>query len=87
MIAFAKLAFFGFIALSVVYIVVQLWSRRLHRAKLHHQWEEEGRQGDRAEFVRAGLRAYDRSMRPKLVLLVYVLPIVVIGAIIVVTNF
>ena len=87
MIAFAKLAFFGFIALSVVYIVVQLWSRRRHRAKLHHQWEEEGRQGDRAEFVRAGLREYDRSMRPKLVLLVYVLPIVVIGAIIVVTNF
>ena len=87
MLAFLKLAFFGFIALSVIYIALSLWLRRLHRAKLKRRWAEEGLPVDRDAFVRAGLKDYDASIRPKLVFAVYIVPLVALVALIFLTNF
>lgn len=87
MIAFARLAVFGFLALSVIYLGVSLYSRSVRRGKLRVWWEEEGRPGDRDEYVAKGMKDYENSLRHKLILGVYVVPIVVITMIIYFTNF
>ncbi|MDV7144638.1 hypothetical protein R3X27_18315 [Tropicimonas sp. TH_r6] len=55
-----------------------LFDRLRHRA---------GRNPDREEFVEAGLDEYDQSLRRKLILGVYVVPILLIGTIIYFTNY
>lgn len=87
MFAFARLLVIGFLVLSVVYICLSLYSRSVRRDKLEREWDEEIQQGDRETYVQAGLRDYDGSLRRKLILGVYIVPMVVISAIIYFTNF
>ncbi len=46
-----------------------------------------GRNPEREEFVEAGLQEYDQSLRRKLILGVYVVPILLIGTILYITNY
>lgn len=85
--AIARLGMLGFVVLSVVYVLVSLYSRSVRRERLEKRWEEEQIGGDREAFVRAGLKEYDRSVRRKLILGVYVVPVIVIGSLIYVINF
>ena len=87
MLAFAKLLVVGFLFLSVVYICLSLYSRAVRREKLELEWDEEIQQGDRDAFVTAGLRDYDGSLRRKLILGVYIVPLTLISVIIYFTNF
>ncbi|WP_299787026.1 hypothetical protein [uncultured Marivita sp.] len=87
MFALGRLLVIGFLVLSVVYICLSLYSRAVRRDKLEKEWDEEIQQGDRDTFVEAGLREYDGSLRRKLILGVYIVPMVVISAIIYFTNF
>ncbi|TNF20890.1 MAG: hypothetical protein EP318_09205 [Rhodobacteraceae bacterium] len=87
MLGFLKLSAIGFVVLTVVYVCLSLYSRSVRRDKLEAQWDEEGMQGDRDAFVEAGLKDYDGSLRRKLILGVYVVPITLIAAIIYFTNF
>ncbi len=50
-------------------------------------WDEEIRTGDRDAFVRQGLQEYDGSLRRKLILGVYIVPLSLMTAIIYFTNF
>jgi hypothetical protein len=86
---FAFLRFFiaGFVILTVIYVAVSLYSRSMRRAKLEREWDEEIRDGDRDGFVREGLEHYDRSLRRKLILGVYVVPVLIVGTIIYITNY
>lgn len=87
MFALARLLVIGFLVLSVVYICLSLYSRAVRRDKLEKEWDEEIQQGDRDTFVEAGLREYDGSLRRKLILGVYIVPLTVISVIIYLTNF
>ncbi|WP_136443206.1 hypothetical protein [Pacificoceanicola onchidii] len=87
MFALLQLIVIGFAVLTVVYVVLSIWSRRVRRAKLINEWHDEGHEGDRDKFVEDGLQDYDGSLRRKLILGVYVVPILVIGIIIYLTNF
>lgn len=87
MAALARLIIFGFIALTVIYVSLSLWSRAVRREKLEARWAEKGRIGDREAFVRRGLERYDGSVRRKLLLGVYVVPICVVAAIIYFVNY
>jgi len=87
MFALGRLLVIGFLVLSVVYICLSLYSRSVRRDKLEREWDEEIQQGDRETFVEAGLREYDGSLRRKLVLGVYIVPLTVISVIIYLTNF
>ena len=87
MFALGRLLVIGFLVLSVVYICLSLYSRAVRRDKLEKEWDEEIQQGDRETFVQAGLREYDGSLRRKLILGVYIVPLVVISVIIYFTNF
>lgn len=87
MLALARLLVFGFLGLSVIYLAVSFYSRRVRRSKLEMEWEEDNRGEDRDTFVEAGLRDYDRSLRRKLILGVYVVPLLIILFIVYMTNF
>ena len=87
MFALARLLVIGFLVLSVVYICLSFYSRAVRKDKLRKEWDEEIQQGDRDAFVEAGLREYDQSLRRKLILGVYIVPLTLMSAIIYFTNF
>lgn len=89
MIALARLLLILFVGLTVAYVSVSLWSRKVRKGKLAEAWDEGDREygEDRDLYIRRGLEDYDDSFRRKLILLVYVVPVAVIAYIIYVVNF
>lgn len=73
--------------LTVIYVAVSIYSRLRRRAKLAAHWDRKGLKGDRDAFIRRGMERYDRSVRRKLILGVYIVPLTVIAIIVYVTNF
>ena len=87
MIGFIRLFVMLFIALTVIYVSLSLYSRAVRKSKLKKKWHDGKQLVDRETFIQRGLERYDGSIRRKLILLVYVVPVVVIGLIIYLTNF
>lgn len=87
MVALARLLIVGFLVLTVVYICLSLYSRAVRRGKLEAEWDAGDGTGDRDAFVEAGLKDYDGSLRRKLILGVYVVPLALMGLILYLTNF
>lgn len=88
MLPLLRLLFVLLIALSVVYVVLSIWSRRMSRAKLAARWDSKDvLTVDRETFIERGLQKYDRSFRRKLILGVYIVPLTLIMIIVYVTNF
>jgi len=87
---FIRLVIFGFIGLTVIYFSVSIYSRSVRKERLEREFDadhpDSGASDARDAFVSKGLQAYDASIRPKLIGLVYVVPTVVIGAIIYIIN-
>lgn len=87
---FIKLVVFGFIGLSIIYLSVSVYSRSVRKERLEKKFDAEhpdgGEEGARDAFISEGMNAYNNSIRPKLIGLVYVVPTVVIGAIIYLIN-
>ncbi len=75
------------VVLTVIYVIISAWSRSVRKEKLEEEWDEEIREGDREAFIEDGLREYDRSLRRKLILGVYVVPVVFVLAMLYVVNF
>ena len=86
-VALLNLVVIGGIVLTVIYIALSIWSRRTRRSKLEAEWLVAGRPGVEEEFVDAGLREYDGSVRRKLILGVYVVPVAAVALIVYWTNF
>lgn len=82
-----RLFFMAFVVLSVIYLSLSLYSRAVRKGKLEQQWIEEGREGDRRAYIRAGLVDYDRSLRRRLILGVYLIPMAIIGTILYLVNY
>ena len=86
MLGFVRLIVLLFVALTVIYVSLSFYSRSIRRSKLKKKWHEGKQLVDRDTFVQRGLERYDGSIRRKLILMVYVIPLVVIGVIIYLTN-
>ena len=88
--AFARLFVFGFLALSILYLAISVYSRSIRREKLEDRWAEDHPDDDdspeRAAFIEAGMAEYNASLRPKLIALVYVIPTVAVIAIAIIVN-
>jgi len=88
--AFIRLVILGFLALSVIYVSVAIYSRSVRTEKLEKSWTEENSDSTdmtaRDAFVRKGILAYNASFRPKLIGLIYVIPTVIVIAIVYITN-
>ena len=87
MFAMLRLMAIGFVILTVIYIVLSLWSRSVRRAKLAEWWEEEGKPGDLDSYIDKGLEEYDSYLRRKLILAVYVIPYTLMCIVIYLSNF
>ena len=87
---FVRLVVFGFLALSVVYLCIMLYSRSIRREKLEDEWDEnppEGATPDmRANFIASGMAVYESGLRKKLIWLIFVIPPLFVGAIIYLIN-
>jgi hypothetical protein len=87
MVGFLRLVVFGFIGLSIIYLWMSFSARSAQRRTLRAQWDEQGMTGDKDAYVAAGMQVYERSLRHKLIVMVYVIPVIVIGTIIYLTNY
>ncbi len=72
---------------TIAYFALSLYSRGVRRRKLETWWDEKGKQGNKEAFVERGLHVYDNSFRRKLILAVYIVPWVAIGALIYIVNY
>ncbi|MDF1856267.1 hypothetical protein [Pseudooceanicola sp.] len=87
MFGFIPVLVIGFVVLSIVYLALSVWSRQVRRGKLRQRWHDEGGKGDLETYIHQGLEDYDDSFRRKLILLVYIVPLVAVGGIIYVVNY
>lgn len=76
----------GFVVLSVVYVSLSLYSRAARREKLQEEWEDTPDSSKEA-FIKAGMAEYDKSLRKRLILGVYVVPLILLGTILYLTNY
>ena len=82
-----RLFFMAFVVLSVIYVSVSLYSRAVRKGKLETAWLVAGANGDKDAYVRAGLNDYHSSLRRRLILGVYVIPMVIVGTILYLVNY
>lgn len=87
MLGFFKLALFGYLALTVFYWLLSIYYRSVERERLEKDYDDGGVTGDREAFIKAGLAAFDHSLKRKLVLLVYIVPTAVVAALVWILNF
>lgn len=88
--AFVRLVVFGFLLLSVVYAAIGWYSRSVRLEKLEKRWAEDHPTDPDSEardtYLKDGMTKYNNSLRPKLLLLVYVLPTIAVAIILIATN-
>lgn len=86
-----QLAVVGFIGLTVIHFLVTVYSRSVRREELEKEWDgnppEGGGEAERAAFIEAGMRAYEHSLRRKVIVLVYIVPIVIFAVTVYLVNF
>lgn len=87
MAALVRLMVVGFILLSVIYVCLSFYSRAVRKGKLRAQWNEEQPDQSLDAFLDEGLEDYDKSLRRKLILSVYVIPVILVSVVIYLTNF
>lgn len=87
MIGILRAAILGFILLSVVYMLVSIYSRSVRREKLEKKFDAGGIEGDRDAYIETGMQAYNKSLRRRLIWLVYVIPAVAVSATIYFINY
>lgn len=84
---FVRLVVFGFVALSVIYVCLSLYSRSVRRERLENEYDAAPVDGvSRDDYVENGMIEYSAGLRPKLLLGVYVVPAVAAAIVIYLTN-
>ena len=86
-IGFLKLAVFGLIGMTVVYLLLSVYSRSVQREELEKRFDAGDGDGARDAYIEAGMRDYEKSLRKKLIWLVYVIPAIVFVAVFYGLNF
>ncbi|MCC0062494.1 MAG: hypothetical protein H6895_00145 [Defluviimonas sp.] len=90
MIAFLRLAVLGFIVLSVAYLLLSIYSRSVQREELEKGWDADhpdgGETAARDAHIEAGMKDYEKSLRRKLIVLVYVIPLVLMAVTLYLVN-
>ena len=74
-----RLAFVMYVALTVIYFLTSIYSRSVRREKLEKEWDTDpAREGvpqdERRAFIEAGMQAYDKGLKKRLLWLIYILP-------------
>lgn len=87
-----RILVFGLLGAAALYVIIALYSRSVRRERLEKRADEDIAEGAldagaRDDFIERGMEEYERSLRPKLIFGVFVIPFVVVVAMIYVTNF
>ncbi|WP_107498288.1 hypothetical protein [Thalassobius sp. I31.1] len=83
-----RLIIFGFLGMTIAYWLVSWYSRSVRLERLEKEWDADP-QGDdaaRQAHLDAGMAAYENGFRKKLILLIYVVPVVFVITAFFVTN-
>jgi hypothetical protein len=86
-IGWLRLALVGLVVLTLVYWLVSVYSRSVRREKLEKRFDAGGVEGDRTAYVEAGMAQYRKGLRRRLILLVYVVPVISTAVTIYVVNY
>ncbi len=91
MIGLLRAAVLAFVLLTVVYVIVSIYSRSVRREKLEKAWDSDpeklgAESSERDAYIRAGMEAYRNSLRRKLIVLVYIIPMAIVLATAYVVN-
>jgi ABC-type Na+ efflux pump permease subunit len=86
MIPIIRLVVFGFLLLSVLYVLVSIYSRSVRREKLENAYDSgeatkdmpDDVKPDRVSYIEGGMVAYQKGLRRQLIWLVYIIPTVVV---------
>lgn len=87
MIGILRSAFFGFIGLTVIYVLVAIYSRSVRREKLEKKYDAGGIEGDRDTYIAEGMLAYEHGLKRRLLWLVYIIPTVVVVVTVYFVNY
>ena len=92
MIGLLKALPLAFVVMTVVYVLVSIYSRSIRREKLEKAWDTDpAREGaakdERDAYIKSGMEAYRHGLRRKLIWLVYVIPTVTVAALVWILNF
>lgn len=71
-----RAAFVGFALLTVIYFLVSIYSKSVRREKLEKRFDAGGVEGDRDAYIEAGMVEYRQGLRRRLILLVYIVPVI-----------
>ncbi len=92
MIGMIRAGLMAFVILTVVYLLVSIYSRSVRREKLEKAWDTDpAREGaaiaDRDAYIEAGMADYRGGLRRKLIWLVYIIPMAAVLATVYAVNY
>lgn len=86
-IGWLRLGLVMLVVLSVVYLLVSIYSRSVRREKLEKHFDAGGVEGDRDAYIEQGMAEYEHGLKKRLIWLVYIIPMVVMAVIVYVVNW
>ncbi|MDG4649897.1 hypothetical protein P6F26_15735 [Roseibacterium sp. SDUM158017] len=81
-----RMAIVLLVGLTVVYVSLYFYFRSGAKMRLEEDWVMQGRPGDRADWVEERLAPHAERIRNRLLLFVYVVPLVALSVYVYVTN-
>lgn len=84
---FARLGLFLFVVLTALFFLLRIYARSLRREALEKEWDAGSFDEDRDAFIHRGMAAYEKGLFLKLLWLVYIIPTIVISALVYFLNF
>jgi hypothetical protein len=87
MIGALRLFGIAFVVLSVFYLIVRGMARYRAWRRLGAEFDAGGVSGDRDTYIKDGLDEHQNSLKVKLFLGIYVVPLLIVATLIYVTNF
>jgi len=70
-----RLLVIALVGLTLVYLLVSVYSRSVRREKLEKRFDAGGVDGDRDTYIAEGMVAYEHGLKKKLLWLIYILPL------------
>ena len=87
MMGIIRSAVIGIVLLTVVYLIVAMYSRSVRREKLENKFDTGDVQGDRDAYITDGMQAYEKGLKRRLIWLVYIVPAVIVITTVYLVNY
>lgn len=80
-----------FLLLTIVYAILSFTARMRHRSQLAAEYKTQSEikqiTEDKETYIARGMKRYGRSYKPKLILGVYVIPMIIIGVLLYLAQY